>query len=168
MTRLMRLALTLLLAGMVTAVAAQAPRPVPRAESKVQPKFAVLAETKLLMKGLADANYRGLETLLKQKPTDAETWEFVRGQALLIAETGNLLLLRPPRSGGRDAWYRRAMDLRTAAGRLARDAGVSDYTRCRADLQVLANVCNRCHETFRVDVRVGPGDRRAPQRGEEP
>ena len=64
------------------------------------PKFEVIAETSLLMDGLNQSNYRSLEKLLKQKPADAETWTFIRGQALLIAETGNLLLLRPPRSGG--------------------------------------------------------------------
>ena len=29
-----------------------------------------------------------------------------RGQALLLAETGNLLLLRPPKTQGRDTWWR--------------------------------------------------------------
>ena len=52
------------------------------------------------MDGLNLPNYRGLDKLLKQKPADADTWTFIRGQSLLIAETGNLLLLRPPRSGG--------------------------------------------------------------------
>src|SRR5437660_10953444 len=66
------------------------------AAQKFVPRFEAVAETRLLMEGLAHANYQGIERLLRQKPADDETWMFARGQALLIAETGNLLLLRPP------------------------------------------------------------------------
>ena len=50
------------------------------------------------MEGLANPNLRGLGKILAEKPADAEAWGFARGQALLVAETGNLLLMRPPRS----------------------------------------------------------------------
>src|SRR5438105_15939040 len=70
-------------------------------QARFVPRFEALAETKLLMEGLNQSNYRSLEKLLKEKPADADTWTFARGQALLIAETGNLLLLRPPRNQGR-------------------------------------------------------------------
>ena len=99
------------------------------------PKFEALAETSLLMDGLNQSNYRGLERLLQQKPTDVDSWTFARGQALLIAETCNLLLLRPPRSGGRDEWYTDAMDLRTAAADLARSTGQRDYDGSVAGLK---------------------------------
>ena len=122
----------------------------------MKPKFEVIAETRLLMDGLNQANYRGLAKLLKQKPTDGATWTFIRGQASLIAETGNLLLLRPPRSGGADAWNQDAMDLRTAAASLARKAGNRDYEASVAGLRKVASVCNRCHATFRVATRIGP------------
>src|SRR5882724_1944572 len=70
----------------------QPTRPVPRLEA--------VAETRLLMEGLANSNFRGVERLLKEKPASNEAWTFARGQALLLAETGNLLLLRPPRNNG--------------------------------------------------------------------
>ncbi len=151
-----RAALAAVLAGSLTMTVAQAPRAKP--QPAVTPKFEVVAETKLLMEGLALPNYRGLETLLNSRPGDAETWTFVRGQALLIAETGNLLLLRPPRKEGRDTWYRRAMELRTAAAELARTAGGRDYARSHAAFADLTNVCNHCHRNFRVNVRVGPAE----------
>jgi hypothetical protein len=134
----------------------QAPTPRPTTP-RVTPRFEALAETKLLMEGLAMPNYQSLEKFLKDKPADPETWTFARGQALLIAETGNLLLLRPPRSQGRDAWNQRAMDMRQAAGVLARQAGKGDLEASRAALTALGNACNKCHQTFRVPVRVGPG-----------
>ena len=136
----------------------------PPTTAKITPKLEPVAETKLLMEGLAMSNYRGLDGLLKKEPPDAEAWAFARGQALLIAETGNLLLLRPPRTAeGQDAWFQRATDLRDAAAALARSVGAQDYARSRAGLVDVANSCNRCHQTFRVAVRVGGAGRDAPR-----
>jgi hypothetical protein len=121
------------------------------------PRLEAVAETKLLMEGLAEANLRGLGKLLREKPADAEAWAFARGQALLIGETGNLLLMRPPRTvSGQEAWLGHAADLRDAAGTLARAASAKDYQKARAALAGLANVCNRCHQAFQVPTRVDP------------
>jgi hypothetical protein len=79
-----------------------------------------------------------------------------RGQALLIAETGNLLLLRPPRGRGAEAWQNRAVALRTAATRLARTLARRDYDGGRKDLTALAAACNGCHKQFRVRTRITP------------
>src|SRR2546422_43142 len=86
-------------------------RPAPRFTPRLEP----VAETRLLMEGLAHANFRGLERLLKKKPDEAEAWTFARGQALLIAETANLLMMRPPRNQGEMAWMERATDRRAKA-----------------------------------------------------
>jgi Cytochrome C' len=120
------------------------------------PKPEPIAETKLLMEGLLQANVRGLEKNLRQAPTDQETWTFVRGQALLIAETGNLLMLRPPRAEGQEAWMASAADLREKATTLAKLAATRDADRARRALTNLAGTCNQCHQTFRVNVQVAP------------
>ena len=147
--------LGLLLAG-VPALPQTRPTPGPAPMPRPVPRLQAVAETKLLMEGLAVANFRGLERLLKEKPASNETWSFARGQALLIAETGNLLLLRPPRNKGRDTWQDRAMELRSRATTLARTLAGRDLERSRAALQDVANVCNRCHQTFQVQVRLVP------------
>jgi hypothetical protein len=125
------------------------------------PKFEAVAETKLLMEGLNQPNFRALEATLKGKAPDGDAWALARGQALLIAETGNLLLMRPPKNQGRDAWMNQAVDLRDTAGKLARLAAGKNLAGCREALVGLAGTCNRCHETFRVPTRVrvfGPAD----------
>src|SRR5437016_6311219 len=71
--------------------------------AKITPKLEPVAETKLIMEGLLHANFRGLERLLNQKAPDAQAWKFARGQALLVAEGGNLLMLRPPKNQGQQA-----------------------------------------------------------------
>ena len=127
--RLACVAMVALLPALLTA----ADPPPKRGAPHYVPKFEAVAETKLLMVGLAQANYRGLEGLLKKEPPDAEAWAFARGQALLVAETGNLLLLRPPRTPeGQDTWFRQATDLRDAASSLARSARASAGLRLAA------------------------------------
>lgn len=153
--------LAVLIGGIVaTALAAQQRRPperLPPPAASFTPKFEAVAETSLLMEGLAQPNYRAVEKHLEDKgPQDAETWKFARGQAVLIAETGNLLLLRPPRNAGRDTWMRRAMDMRQSAGNLARRLDNRDLQRSRAAFADLTVQCNNCHRTFRVPTRIGP------------
>jgi hypothetical protein len=118
------------------------------------PRLEPVADTRLLMEGLNQANFQGLEKLLQRRPDGVDAWTFARGQALLIAETGNLLLLRPPRNTGRTAWMERAVELRSTATRLARAAAARDYAQCRTGLADLATTCNRCHQSFRVQVRI--------------
>jgi hypothetical protein len=127
-----------------------------RRDAAKTPKPEPVAETRLLMEGLNQANYRGLERLLRDKPADVEAWTFARGQALLIAETGNLLMLRPPRGKGQDAWMDHAAELREAATALARTAAKRDLDRSRNAFRDLAGACNRCHQAFRVAVKLAP------------
>jgi hypothetical protein len=121
------------------------------------PRLEPVADTKLLMEGLASPNSRALGKLLAAKPKEAEAWDFARGQALLLAETGNLLLMRGPKvKGTEDAWAAQSVELRESATALARAAAAKDYLQARASLAAVANACNRCHHTSRVDVRVDP------------
>jgi hypothetical protein len=151
--------LLLATAGSAQTVRPQQPRKddsLPNRNVPFTPKFEALAETRLLMEGLTHSNYRSLHRLLKNKPADNETWTFARGQSLLIAETGNLLLLRPPRNNGRETWMKLAMAMRDEASELARKTAARNHAESKVQLQNLTNSCNRCHQTFRVNVKVGP------------
>ena len=129
---------------------------------KMMPKLEPIAETRLLMEGLAHANFRGLERKLAARPTDDQAWTFARGQALLIAETANLLMLRPPKNQGEAVWFERAMELRTRAAALGQELAKKDFERSRAGLQQVANSCNRCHQSFRVQVDIVPFQQAEP------
>lgn len=138
------------------ALATPAAPQVERRPARPGPRLEPVAETRLLMEGLAASNFRGLDRLLRQQPANVETWTFIRGQALLIAETGNLLMLRPPRNPGQDAWMERSTELRDAATALARAAAAKDFDRSQKGLVALVNACNRCHQGFRVPVQITP------------
>jgi hypothetical protein len=126
----------------------------PPATTTIRP--APIAETKLLMEGLNQPNFRGMQQLLAKEPTTVEQWTFLRGQALLVAEAGNLLLLRPPKNQGDDSWQTMSAAQRSAATKLARAASDRDYVRSRVALADLANACNKCHRTFRVPAQLDP------------
>lgn len=129
----------------------------PQPVRKPLPKLEPVAETKLLMEGLADPNTRALGKLFAAKPKDAEGWAFARGQALLLAEVGNLLMMRPPKTkAGEESWMTHAGELRESAAALARAAAAKEYLQARTALAGVANACNRCHQSFRVGVRVDP------------
>lgn len=124
--------------------------------AKITPKLEPIAETRLLMEGLAHPNFRGLERNLSKKPIDDQSWVLARGQALLIAETANLLMLRPPKNQGEPVWFARSMELRGQAQQLAEVLAKKDLERGKAAFQKLANSCNRCHQSFRVPIDIVP------------
>jgi hypothetical protein len=123
---------------------------------KIVPKLEPIAETKLLMEGLAHTNFRGLERNLAKGSLEDKDWIFARGQALLLAETANLLMLRPPRNSGENAWMDRSMDLRSRAQQLAQILAKKDLERSKGALQQVAHSCNRCHQSFRVPIEITP------------
>jgi shikimate kinase len=129
---------------------------------KIVPKLEPVAETRLLMEGLAHANFRGLERNLLKKPIDDQSWVFARGQALLIAETANLLMLRPPKNQGEAVWFERSMDMRGQAMQLAQHLAKKDVERSKSGMQQLANSCNRCHQSFRVAIEIVPFQQAEP------
>lgn len=155
MNRAARWSLFTLLFAVVAVANSQPPI---RIKTGTGPKPEPIAETKLLMNGLTQPNFNGLGKLLKDTPKDPDAWGFARGQALIIAETGNLLMLRPPKAGreSQDLWMTRSADLRDAATKVALAAAGQDYLKCRAGVVELANACNRCHQSFRVQTRVTP------------
>jgi cytochrome c556 len=65
--------------------------------------------------------------------------------------------MRPPKTkAGEEPWQAHATELRESATGLARAAAAKDYLQARAALAGVANACNRCHQSFRVNVRVDP------------
>jgi cytochrome c556 len=125
------------------------------------PTLEPIAETRLLMEGLAHPNFKALDRQLQEQPEDAEAWQFARGQSLIIAETANLLMLRPPKNArAEEVWMSRATDLRDSASKLAKATAANDLSRSRAALAGVASSCNRCHESFRVEVRLEVSERK--------
>lgn len=84
-------------------------------------------------------------------PTTDEGWDYVRAQAAVIVEAGNMLAL-PGRAEDNDAWMIYAEGL-SEAGILAMEAAAShneeDFFQAGAQLY---SVCTACHQAYNPDI----------------
>lgn len=84
-------------------------------------------------------------------PTTDEGWAYVRAQAAVVVESGNMLAL-PGRAEDNDAWMIYAEGL-SEAGILAMEAAASqneeDFFQAGAQLY---SVCTACHQAYNPDI----------------
>lgn len=84
-------------------------------------------------------------------PTTDDGWEYVRAQAAIVVETGNMLAL-PGRAEDNDAWMIYSEGLSTA-GLLAMEAAATqnkdDFFQAGAQLY---SVCTACHQAYNPDI----------------
>ncbi len=84
-------------------------------------------------------------------PTTDEGWDFVRAQAAVVVESGNMLAL-PGRAEDNDAWMIYAEGL-SDAGILAMEAAAAqneeDFFQAGAQLY---SVCTACHQAYNPDI----------------
>ena len=84
-------------------------------------------------------------------PTTDDGWDYVRAQAAIVVETGNLLAL-PERAPDNDAWLIYSNGL-SEAGLLAMDAAESKNEEAffEAGGQIYS-VCTACHQAYNPDI----------------
>ena len=84
-------------------------------------------------------------------PTTEEGWDYVRAQAAIAVEAGNMLAL-PGRAEDNDAWMIYAEGL-SEAGILAMEAAATqneeDFFQAGAQLY---SVCTACHQAYNPDI----------------
>jgi len=90
----------------------------------------------------------GLEELF---PTTDDGWEYVRAQAAVIVESGNMLAL-PNRAEDNDAWMIYSKGL-SSVGLMAMEAAAAqneeDFFQAGAQLY---SVCTACHQAYDPDI----------------
>lgn len=84
-------------------------------------------------------------------PTTDEGWEYVRAQAAVVVESGNMLAL-PGRAVDNEAWMIYSEGL-SSAGMLAMEAAASqnkeDFFEAGAQIY---SVCSACHQAYNPDI----------------
>lgn len=84
-------------------------------------------------------------------PTTDDGWEYVRAQAAIVVESGNMLAL-PGRAEDSDAWMIYSEGLSTA-GLLAMEAAATqnkeDFFQAGAQLY---SVCTACHQAYNPEI----------------
>ena len=93
-----------------------------------------------------EPGYKRLKANLAAEP-DAAGWKAIKGDALTLAEAGNLLLMRLPEEEAL-SWARHAAAVRQSAGKLYTDAKKKNYAAARRSWEATIANCNHCHDVF--------------------
>jgi len=118
-----------------------------RAFAQESEKFKPIATSKQLMEAMIIPASDVLFNVGVEPPKNDEEWTIVRNNALILAESGNLLMIGS-RAQDKDVWikYSRAMLDAAAAALKAAEAKNVDAISEAGD-QILA-ACSGCHDRF--------------------
>ena len=141
----MRVSAMVLLAGALLAQALPAQQqPVPDSVRGAQP-VGTMSE---LMVHLIYPTSNAIFYILTRTPTSEAEWGTLEGQALMVAESANLLMM-PSRARGREGWIadaRLLLDAGEAALKAAQDRDVEALSELNEQLY---QSCITCHQHFR-------------------
>jgi hypothetical protein len=88
-----------------------------------------------------------LKQAMASEPADNVRWKAIKSDALILAEGGNLLLVRTPLEDSK-AWNEGSATVRELGGSLYESAKKKDYKSARRNYETLLLNCNRCHTKF--------------------
>lgn len=93
-------------------------------------------------------------------PQDDKEWLAIQRSAVILAESGNVLMMRGP-AGGQSDWARDAKMLSDAGAAAYKAARAKDTNALAAVAQPLNAACTTCHKQYRANIagaaeRVGP------------
>src|SRR5690606_25530851 len=91
--------------------------------------------------------YLRLKNALAAQPADNSAWKGIKSDALILAEGGNLLLMRPD-GGDAAAWNELSVAVRQAGQQLYAAGKKRDFAAARPAFEALLIKCNACHTKF--------------------
>lgn len=91
--------------------------------------------------------FKRLQPAMSAEPTDHQGWKSIKADSLILAEGGNLLLIRQPEEGAND-WAKHSVQVRDFGGELYRAAKTKDYPLARKNYESMVESCNACHQQF--------------------
>ncbi|NIL97170.1 MAG: hypothetical protein GTO53_06360 [Planctomycetales bacterium] len=99
------------------------------------------------MEYVFEPNYKLLRQHLAAEPADKKGWKPIKAASLMLAESGNLLLLRTPEEEGA-RWNELSVAVRQLSGQLYHTARDRDYPSASKQYRALLQKCNACHQEF--------------------
>ena len=91
--------------------------------------------------------YRRLKVSMSKEPADKNGWKAVKSDALILAESCNLLFARTPSEDG-DEWNQHAAASRKDGAALYQAARGKDFAAATAAYKSMLENCNGCHRQF--------------------
>ncbi len=99
------------------------------------------------MEGVFQGPYRRLKASIAAEPKDNAGWKAIRSESLILAEGGNLLLLRKPEKDA-EKWTEYSIASRDAGAEVFKAAKKKDYAAAKKAYQTMIVSCNACHKQF--------------------
>jgi hypothetical protein len=99
------------------------------------------------MEYVFEPTYQRLKQSMASEPADNPRWKRIKSDALILAEGGNLLLLRTPPEDSK-TWDENSAAVRDLGGKLYASAKKKDYPSARRDYEAMLVNCNACHTKF--------------------
>ncbi len=116
----------------------------PQVEPKLVPVDRSMHE---FMEYFFQPTYNRLKPLMASAPSANPGWKAIKADALILAEGGNLLLLRTPlREPAK--WNEYSLSVRETAGQLYKAARKKDFEASRKSYEQMLTHCNNCHKQF--------------------
>jgi hypothetical protein len=109
--------------------------------------FKPVATVKQLMQGITVPASNAVFAVAGTAPTDDAGWQAVEASALAVAESGNLMLMKP-RAIDAQEWQQYALALVDAGQRAAEAAHAKDADKTSLAGDDMYNVCEQCHAKY--------------------
>lgn len=91
--------------------------------------------------------YKRLRSAMASEPADNAAWKGIKSDALILAEAGNLLLIRHP-DENEGSWRSHSVSVRDLGGEFYQAARKKDYAAAKESWAAMLQKCNSCHKTF--------------------
>lgn len=91
--------------------------------------------------------YKRLKVAMAMESPDNAVWKTIKAESLVLAEGGNLLLLRTPDEDA-DAWREYSAAVRGLGADVYHAAKKKDVAATRKSYEAMLVQCNQCHQKF--------------------
>lgn len=91
--------------------------------------------------------FKQLKPAMAAKPENNQGWKTIKAGSLILAEGGNLLLMRQPEKDAAD-WTKHSVEVRDFGGKFYRAAQAKDFDAASANYKSMVQSCNACHHQF--------------------
>ena len=99
------------------------------------------------MEGVFQQPYRRLKQVMAAEPTDQQGWKTIQSESLILAEGGNLLLVRNLEVDA-DKWTEFSVAVREDGAQLFKAAKQKDFAGSKKAYEAMLTHCNACHKQF--------------------
>lgn len=118
------------------------------AQAAVEPELVpVEPDMHEFMEYVFEPGYKRLRADMAQEPADKAGWKGIKGDALSLAEGGNLLIMRAPEEEGA-TWKKLSSEVRSHGKQLYVAAKARDYGAAKTAYTSMLKSCNACHDEF--------------------